>query len=172
MVIDSKGVVSKFEFTISYYNHNRYARGASGNSTSSTSSTTSSTTTDEADSDKRFSVCTGCKNNKGCTAVLKGTIEAYDCIDFKLEIAKLPVAGCVTDQCKSCTFDTKCDTDFSGDDFYKLCPLVNGGTDDMHIDSENADCSACSKADKCDDVYTFAPVECGKFDEKDYDITI
>ena len=162
MVIDSKGVVSKFEFTIPYYNRNSYANRRQ----------IAVTTPDEADSDKRFSVCTGCKDNKTCKEVLKGTIEAYDCIDFKLEIAKLPVAGSVTDQCKACTFDNKCDTDFSGDDFYKLCPLVNGGTDDMHIDSENSDCAACSKVDRCDDVYTFAPVECGKFEERDYDITL
>ena len=166
MIIDSKGVVDTFEFTISYYN--KYTSRQTTNTTT-TKDTTSTTT--EADSDKRFSVCTGCKNNEGCKLVLKGTVNAYDCTNFKLELAQAPVGGSITDQCQQCSFAPKCDTEFDGDDFYKFCPLVNGGTDDMHIDSENADCTTCAKVDSCDDVYTLAPVECGKFKDRDFDIT-
>jgi len=169
IVIDAEGVVDRFDFKIPFYN--RYVSRQTTTTTTTTKALTT-TVTDEADSGKRFSVCNGCKNHAGCKLALRNSLEAYDCDNFKLELNSVPVSDCITDQCEKCSFNTKCEKDFDGDDFYKLCPLVNGATEDaMYTVSEGDDCTSCSRVDKCDDVYTLAPIECGKYDEKDFDIT-
>ena len=166
LVIDNEGVVDRFEFKIPYYNQYASRRA----STTTTTKTTTSTTEDESGSSNRFSVCNGCKNNEECKLDIKGSSVAYDCDNFKLELSRSPVGGSVTDQCGQCSFNDKCDEEFDGDDFYKFCPLINGATEDMYIASEDDDCTTCMKVDSCDDVYTLAPVECGKYVERNFDL--
>ncbi len=164
IILDDTGIVEDFKFNIPYYSE--YSRGSVSKPHSATSSAgnTSLQRGTSSKGDGAFSICDVCKGGVACMYASKGTVSAYDCTFFAINLNTMPViGGGANDECDSCTVKGKCD-DFTGDDFYKTCPLITG--DDEGFEFENTDCTGCAKVDDCDDVYVKLPIECSDYKER------
>ena len=164
IILDDTGIVEDFGFTVSYYNN--YSRRNTSNSHSASSSAGNTGLQRDTGNkgDGAFSICNVCKGGVTCTYASKDTVSAYDCTFFDINLNTMPaIGGGASDECDACTMKGRCD-DFTGDDFYKTCPLITG--DDEGFEFESTDCTACAKVDECDDVYVKLPIECQDYKER------